>query len=221
MKRDGQDKFQYKRVGRNVTVEKLISIRTKDLEMEVVPIHPLFTPSYKTEFMFLRLLKQVFVSRNSTTEFYASVPIEIGLFFTGSEIREYFDVFSCEHSHSKYALYGDPDQGKLCKFAKVMPEVSDVVSTPFIHGNLKIVVDNQLDVGVSMGKVVFPLRDHDVYYAHLNASYDDLKITLKERLGIQIGDIVQHEDSFKDGWTKSPRTMKKTDYKFSMEKGFD
>ncbi|HEX5358764.1 MAG TPA: DUF432 domain-containing protein, partial [Candidatus Nitrosotalea sp.] len=115
-----KDKFHYKRMNSNCVVEKIITIRTDDLEMEFVPTHPLYTPSYKTDYMFLRFMQPIFVSRNSVTDIFVSVPIEIGLYFTGNAIREPFDVFSCEPAYSRYALYGDPDQGTICKYAKVM-----------------------------------------------------------------------------------------------------
>jgi hypothetical protein len=171
--------------------------------------------------MFLRFSKPVFVSRNSKTEIFASIPIEIGLFFTGSKIREYFDVFSCNVDHSKYALYGQPDQGILCKFSNVTPEAKAPKSVEFVHGKLKIIVNNELDTGVSIGKVVFPIRDHDVYYDKFESVYDNLEIIIKERLGVQVIEIVQQDNTGPKKWTRSPITMEKTDIKFSMESGFD
>ena len=53
--RASKDKFSYRRESPNNIVEKLISIRTPDLEIEIVPTHPIYTPAYKTDYMFLRL----------------------------------------------------------------------------------------------------------------------------------------------------------------------
>ena len=221
LKRANDDKFFYKRTGPFGTLEKLISIRTSDLEMEFVPTHPIYTPSYKTDYMFLRLSKPVFVSRNSKTEIFVSIPVEIGLFFTGNKIREYFDVFSCNDDYSRYALYGQPDQGILCKFANVVPEAKVPENLEFVHGRLKVIVNNELDTGVSIGKVVFPIRDHDVYYNKFDSAYDDLEIIIKDRLGVQVVEIVQQDNTGPKKWARSPRTMEKADVKFSMEMGFD
>ena len=221
LERASADKFLYKRTGKNGTVEKILTIRTGNLEMEVVPTMPVYIPSYKTDFVFLRLDKPVFVSRNSATEIFASVPIEIGLFFTGSEIREYFDVFACEASCSRYALYGQPDKGKLCKFAVVTPHPNENEPVPYVEGGMRIIIQNELETGISVGKVVLPIRDHDISYHGINAVYDDLKLVVKERLGVQIAEILQQPRATQKGWQVSPRTMKKTDIKFTMEMGFD
>lgn len=219
--RASKDKFSYRRESPNNIVEKLISIRTPDLEIEIVPTHPIYTPTYKTDYMFLRLSQQVFVSRNSTTEFFLAVPIEIGLFFTGSDIREHFDVFSCDQITSRYALYGQPEMGKLCKYAKVTPHAHEQEASSYVHARLRVIVENELDVGMPIGRIIFPIRDHDIYYHHSFSAFDDLKMILKERAGIKIADVVQQNDTGPKGWAKSPRTMQRTDLKFSMEMGFD
>jgi uncharacterized protein len=221
LERIGDDKFRYKRINSNGIVDKIIAVRTPNLEMEFVPTHPLYTPSYKTDYMFLRLIQPIFVSRNSVTDIFVSVPIEIGLFFTGNEIREPFDVFSCDPAHSKYALYGDPDQGILCKYGKCMINTKEDKSDHYLRAGLKITINNELDTGISLGKIVFPIQDHDIYYNHVDAVFDDLKIHVKDRLGVQVVDIVQQNDTGPKGWSESPRLEKKTDIKFAMEKGFD
>ncbi len=221
LERMSEDKFHYKRMNSSGVIEKIIAIKTPNLEMEFVPTHPLYTPSYKTDYMFLRLTQPLFVSRNSVTDIFVSVPIEIGLYFTGNEIREPFDVFSCEPAYSRYALYGDPDQGTICKYAKVMLQTQDDKFISYVQGGLKITIDNELDTGISIGKIVFPIQDHDIYYDHVNAVYDNLKINVKNRLGIEIVDIVQQNETGPKGWSKSPRLKKITDIKFAMEKGFD
>lgn len=221
LERMSKDKFHYKRMNSNCVVEKIITIRTDDLEMEFVPTHPLYTPSYKTDYMFLRFMQPIFVSRNSVTDIFVSVPIEIGLYFTGNAIREPFDVFSCEPAYSRYALYGDPDQGTICKYAKVMIQTQNDKFIPYIQGGLKITIDNELDNGISLGKIVFPIQDHDIYYNRVDAAYDDLRINVKDRLGVEIVDVVQQNETGPKYWSKSPRLKKITDIKFAMEKGFD
>ena len=221
LERISDDKFHYKRINSSDVVEKIISVRTPNLEMEFIPTHPLYTPSYKTDYMFLRLVQPIFVSRNSVTDIFVSIPIENGLFFTGNEIREPFDVFSCEPAYSRYALYGDPDQGTLCKYAKVMINTQEDKFDQYIRGRLKITIDNELDTGISLGKIVFPIQDHDIYYNQIDAAFDDLKINVKDRLGVKVVDIVQQNETGPKGWSRSPRLEKKTDIKFAMEKGFD
>lgn len=221
IERVSADKFRYRRMTSSGIVEKIIAVRMPNLEIEFVPIHSLYTPSFKTDYMFLRLMQPIFVSRNSVTDIFVSVPIEIGLFFTGNEIREPFDIFSCAPSCSRYALYGDPDQGTLCKYAKVVIHTRKEKLDRYICGGLKITIDNELGTGISLGKVVFPLQDHDIYYNNVDAVYDDLKIDVRDRLGIEVVDVMQQNETGPKEWSKSPRLKKQTDIKFAMEKGFD
>lgn len=219
LERISDDKFSYHREGNSGTIEKLISIRTPNLEMEFVPTLPIYTPSYKTDYMFLRLAKPIFVSKDSTTEVFFSIPVEMGLFFTGSAIREPFDVFSCDPDSSRYALYGQPENGKLCKYAISLPKEKEVIASPYLQGQIKIIIKNELETGITIGKIVFPIRDHDVYYEKSKAAFDNLQIEIRERLGVEIADMTQLNDSGPKEWKKSPRTMKITDLKFSMVEG--
>ncbi len=93
----------------------MISVRTKNLEIEFVPSFPIHVPAYRTDFVFLKLLKSIFISMKSTTEFYVPIPIENVIFFSGHEIHEHVDVFSCVPDNSRFGLYGPLEKGKQSK----------------------------------------------------------------------------------------------------------
>jgi hypothetical protein len=84
---------------------------------------------------------------------------------------------------------------------------------------LKIV--NELEESVRVGKIVFPVTDHDLYYRENQVMMDGLEATIKNRVGLHIIETVQKPAVKQTGWNLAPRDTEKTDYKFSMERGFD
>lgn len=219
--RISKDKYSYMReVSHGNLVEKIISIRTKNLEVEFVPTYPIHVPAYRTDFMFLRFVRPIFVSMKSSTEIYVPVPIENSLFFAGHEMREHVDVFACFPVSSRFGLYGPPENGKLCKFAKAPIYTEEEKLEPFLFASMKVLIKNELETGVQFGKIVFPVTNLDLYYRANEAVFDNLTVTIKERLGVQHAEI-DHLESVLTSWKKAPRHMEKTEHKFSMEMGFD
>lgn len=217
----GKDKYSYTRENsQSGLFENLISVRTKNLEIEFVPSFPIHVPAYRTDFVFLKLLKPIFISMKSTTEFYVPIPIENAIFFTGSEIHEHVDVFSCVPNSLRFGLYGSPENGKLSKMANVSVEYVDKDFEPFLYAKMKVIVDNELKTGFRLGKLVFPVTNHDLYYQKDNAIFDTLMVIMKDRLGVDYPDI-ECESLSLSGWKKVPRHMEKTKHEFSMNMGVD
>jgi uncharacterized protein len=212
------DKYQYIRQGTSKT-ESLISIRTDNLEVEFVPSFPIFVPAYRTDYVYLNFKKPIFVSRESSTEIFVPVPIENALYFTGPEINEYIDVFSCKPETARFGLYGPPEEGKLCKFANISVEYEDRDFEPFLYAKMRVKIDNELENGIKLGKLIFPITNHELYYNEKTAVLDDLRLVIKDRLGVVYGDV-ECEDTHMGGWSKAPRSMERTEHKFVMGMGF-
>ena len=89
----------------------------------------------------------------------------------------------------------------------------------YVHAQLKIEITNELEGAVSIGKMVFPVTDHDLYFDGGKIMVDGLKATIKDRIGL---DVIETKQIPRVSGTKHARRhVKKTDYKFSMELGFD
>lgn len=220
-KRLSSDKYSYSRENtQSGLVENLISIRTKNLEIEFVPSFPIHVPAYRTDFVFLKLLKSIFVSMKSSTEAFVPVPIENAIFFSGHEVNEHVDVFSCTPNKSRFALYGPPEQGKLCKHAIVPIEYEDKDFEPFLFAKMKVVIENELETGFRLGRLIFPVTNHDLYYQKDKAVFDTLAVQMWDRVGVDYPEIECEQISPK-GWAKTPRYMEKTKHQFSMDMGFD
>ena len=215
------EKFSYKRTNsENESINKIISAKSPGFGIEVAPVIPVNLPKHKTDFLFLRLTEKLFLNKNSSAEIFIPLPIEIGVFYIENNKAETFDFFTCDPLHSRYGLYGPPEEGILCKYAKVSLMNANEES-PFVYAKMRVFVHNELDKGVSLGKIVFPVTDHELYYKDTNVLVDNLKVAIKHRGALELVEVIQDTIQKPNGWTKSPTHRHKTDHKFSMEKGFD
>ena len=153
-------------------------------------------------------------------------PIEIGIYITSSDnTRDFFDCFTCEPMHSRFALYGTPEFGNLCMFSKV-GLVDKSENDPYVYALMKISISNQLDNGVTIGKFVFPVTNHNLYYKDGNTEghIDDIKATVKKGFATDVIEIqhLEYSNKDKEKWTISPKTsVADGQNKFVMERGFD
>gem|GEM_PF-274352 len=222
LSRLGDGGFSYTRQSaENELVKKIIRTKSENFDIELAPVLPIHVPSYKTDFFFLRFTEPLYISQNTTTEILASFPIEIGLFLIEENKPGGIDYFSCDPSNSRFALYGPTEDGKLCKYAKTSLDEKQIVNQSFIHAQLKIQVINELEEVASIGKMVFPVTDHDLYFHGTDVMMNGFEATIKNRVGLHVVEIIQKPITNLEGWKLASRDIKKTDYKFSMEKGFD
>jgi hypothetical protein len=175
----------------------------------------------KTDFFFIRFEEPLIIAENSTIETFISIPIEIGLFIVAQNKPSGFDFFSCDSMNSHFGLYGTPEDGKLCKYTITSLNKKHVKSEPFTFTQFKIKIINELVNSATDRKIVFPITDHDLYYQNNDVMMDGLIATIKNRMGLQVIETVQDPISKASSWNLTVRDTKKTDYKFSMEKGFD
>lgn len=206
------------------TIEKIISRPTGTLDLEICPILPMNLPSRKTnDLMFLRFEKQIYISKNSKIDVFAPFPIEIGVFVKESSDKDssFLDCFTCEPMHSRFGLYGTPDNGNLCMYAKI-PLEKQIES--FVYALTKISITNDTDNGMLVGKIVFPVTRHNMYYVEntTEAHTDDLSMKIKD-VGKIIAQTkrVEYIQSEQD-WRVVPSvdTIKGND-EFLMDRGID
>ena len=222
----------YRKNSENQEITKSIPQSSKTAKIELCPVLPLHLPAKKThDLIFLRLAESIFVEKNSMATILFQFPIEIGVFVVNSEddSKDLFDCFTCEPMHSRFALYGTPETGNLCMYSKVrLLENNDgdnSSSQPYIFAKMKLTLKNKLDRGVFVGKLVFPITHHMIYYGenssevHIDDIIGTIKLdTNKEILKIRL-----------EKYTKNNKRWKKVLYSASrneassyvMDKGFD
>ena len=226
IERKSEEQFSYYRKdSQGNTTNKIIPRIGKDLKIELAPILPLNLPAKKTnDLMFLRLAKPIYLEKNSNIDILVQFPIEIGVYIlSGDSSKDFFDCFTCEPMHSRFALYGTPEFGNLCMYSKV-GIVDKTENDPYIYAFMKVSFSNQLSKGVTIGKLVFPVTTHNIYYKNDDnvAHIDDIKATI---LSGSLGNIIEieHMAYSNDSQLKiAPKTSTSENTgKFVMERGFD
>ena len=218
----------YRKNSQNEITNKIIPRTGQELKIEIAPILPLNLPSKKTnDLMFLRLAKSIYVEKNSNIDILIQFPIEIGVYITNTSdnSKNFFDCFTCEPMHSRFALYGTPEIGNLCMYSKV-GVLDKSEHEPYIYALMKVSISNQLDKGVVIGKFVFPVTNHNIYYKNGDnvAHIDDIKAIVQKGYKDNVIEIEQidYSKKNKDQLLIAPNTSTSSNKgKFVMERGFD
>lgn len=215
----GDGKFSYVRNSDSI-IKKIIQTNPQTSQIEIAPVLPVHTPSYKTDFFFIRFDESLFIEKNSTMQIEIFIPIEIGIFLITQDTSSGLDFFSCDPLNSRYGLYGTPEDGRLCKYYTTSVNRNNT-PTPFMHARFKITIINELHESATIGKIVFPVTDHDLHYHNNETIMDGLQATIKNRVGLHVIETIQDPIVKPVDWRFAPRDIEKTDYKFSMERGFE
>ena len=217
--RVSENAFFYSRTDSEGKVsEKMIPAKSNQIQIELAPIRPLNHPARRTNHVFLKFDKEIYLSEDSAASIFVHCPIEIGVFLIHEEHRESLDWVTCNPLNSRFGLYGAPDTGTLCKYAEVTlaTDMSDSIS--YIEGVMKILVENTLSTGQNVSKVIFPITEHSIYYEDSKAILDGLKVTLKKRAVVSVADV--QKEKIQTDWTQSP-TWEATTKHTTMEMGLE
>jgi hypothetical protein len=168
--------------------------------------------------MYLDIDTPVFLSEDSSATVFLRCPIEIGVFLVHDNHKDSLDCFTCDPLNSRFCLYGPPESGTLCKYAKTEIVESYDDSIPFINAVLKINLQNQLSKGLSIGKIVFQMSENSIYYKDSKAIFDSLFAVMKKKLTIEIIDV--NSEKIQTNFTLSP-TYEKIDTVKHMDMGVE
>ena len=183
-------------------IEKIIPVKSDDIKIELAPIRPLNHPARRTNHIFLKFDKAIHLSANSAASIFIHCPIEVGIFLIHDSIHDSLDWITCDPLNSRFALYGAPDTGILCKYAKVSSAIDYDDSNSYLEGVMQIILENTLSSSQSISKVVFPITDNTLYYQNTKTIIDGIKITMKKRAAVNIADV--NAMSLETDWSKSP-----------------
>lgn len=198
----------YRKNSEGNVVEKIIPVKSQDVKIELAPIRPLNHPARRTSHIFLQFDKEIYLSENSAASIFVHCPIEIGIFLVHDSNHDSLDWITCNPLNSRFGLYGSPDTGKLCKYAKVSLATDYDDSNPYLEGVMQIVVENTLSFGQSISKVVFQITDNAMYYQDSKTIIEGIKITMKKRAAVNIADV--KTTSIDTDWSMSPTWEDKT-----------
>ena len=201
--RVGQNVFFYARTDSEGNVsEKMIPSKSDKLQIELAPIMPLNHPARRTSYALLRLDREIYLGQYRSASVLVHCPIEIGVFLAHGEDRESLDWVTCNPLGSRFGLHGPPDTGTLCKYAEVTLATDLSDSTPYVDGVMRILVENTLSVGQTVGEVIFSVAGNSIYYDDSKAILDGIKVTLKKRGVVGVADV--KTEKIHTDWRRSP-----------------
>ena len=189
-------------------IEKIIPVKSNDVKIELAPIRPLNHPAKRTNYVFLKLDKEIHLGENSAASIFVHCPIEIGIFLIYGDNHEPLDWLTCSPLNSRFSLYGSPDTGTLCKYAEVSLATDYNDSVSYVNGVMHIVIENTLSFAQTISKVIFPITDNNLYYNGSKSIVDGIKIIMKKRAAVNIADV--NTTSIETDWSMSPTWEDKT-----------
>jgi len=170
-------------------IEKIIPVKSNDVKIELAPIRPLNHPAKRTNYVFLKLDKEIHLGENSAASIFVHCPIEIGIFLIYGDNHEPLDWITCSPLNSRFSLYGSPDTGTLCKYAEVSLATDYNDSVSYVNGVMHIVIENTLSFAQTISKVIFPISDNNLYYNDSKSIVDGIKIIMKKRAAVNIAEV--------------------------------
>jgi len=219
IERIGKNVFSYiRKDAEDNILKKIIPVTSSDLTIELCPIRPVNYPAQRTSHIYLNLESPVFLSEGSAATVFVRCPIEIGVFLIHGEHKDSLDWFTCDPLNSRFCLYGSPESGILCKYtdSEIVESYDD--SIQFYNAVLKIDIKNELDRGLTISKIVFPITGNSLYYKNSTAIIDSLSATLRKKLTLEILDV--DAKPIQTDWDKSP-TYEQTESIRHMDMGVD
>jgi hypothetical protein len=132
----------------------------------IFPIPPIFTPRPIARNLYLRFDYPVVVDQRSETVVYAKMPIEIGVFRQSEDEELLIDAFSPRPQ--KYALYGNPESGVVCRYAdsEAVDSKEGLSLEKYQEALVRVRIRNDIDNIVKVSKVIIPMDDVILDHAH-------------------------------------------------------
>ncbi len=195
-------------------VEKIIE-STKSCRIMAYPIHSI--QMEVSTHLLLRLTKPIVVAPRSKLTVYATAPISVGIYVVEGNSRKLIDSFG--FSPYKYALYGKPASGIVCRFYRT--EVFAEPPEPALwEAVTKVRVENSTKEFIEVKNIVYPLLHTDLYVDDEGNAY--MELAHLHIRGKGLGTVTLENEPPLSGLKRCPQPFMKLLEKvgkFSMEYG--
>ena len=163
-------------IGTEYAAQATILTDKEQAVIGVFPVPPIFTPKQVAVNLYLKFRFPVIVDQRSEVVVYTKMPIEIGVFRQSEDEELLIDAFS--PTPQRYALYGSPESGVVCRYAESEAAASkeDVAPEKYQEALVRIRIRNEIDNIVKVSKVIIPMDnvilDHALDEAWLPGSVE-------------------------------------------------
>ncbi len=135
------------------------------------PVEPINLPVEVSRNLMLELKKPVSVEPGKSVKIYLKFPVEIAVLVNGLSV---IDVFTL--NRPKYALYGVPGAGVVCKYYltdvhESVPEVDGL-----FEGIMELEITNGFDEWVEVSRAVFDGYGMKIYYSRFPAMVARMRV---------------------------------------------
>lgn len=157
----------YKRyIGSEVAAEAMLVSNEDPVLIGVFPIPPLFTPKAVATNVYLKFKTPVVVDQRSHAVVYARMPIEIGVYRQSKDEEMLIDAFS--RKRQKYALYGSPESGVVCRYTEteISTNTDDIKPSRYEEALVRVRIKNDIDNVVKVNRVIIPMDGVVLDHAH-------------------------------------------------------
>jgi len=150
----------YERDVNGSKLEKLVA--SSDGKVLVNPVEPVNLPKNITNYLMIAFKRSVILEPKVSRKIFVAFPVEVAVILAGKKSLEVVDIFS--FSKPKFALYGDPRRGVICRYWE-----SDIygerVSFDYrVEGLLEVELQNSSDEWVELRKIVLDVYGMKIYY---------------------------------------------------------
>ncbi|MBU7015064.1 MAG: DUF432 domain-containing protein [Theionarchaea archaeon] len=165
---------------------ELKKIMPSPFNLLVTPVEPVTQPEMITHYLLIRTAFPVLVPSRSKITVVVTFPIEIGVFpeteeslnmgFFSSTRKEEEPIDLFTVTSPKYTLYGDPDNGVICKMwrSDVYTQVPQV--DPLSEGIANVEIENLAPQRKEITNLVFDVRYMRIFYDGLAMANAVMKV---------------------------------------------
>lgn len=142
-----------------LAVEATIVSDNEGIVIGVFPIAPLLTPKQVAKNVYVKFSSPLVIDQRSDAVIYSKIPIEIGVYRQSGDEELLIDAFSL--AHQRYALYGSPEVGIVCRFieANISTSENGISAEKYSEARVRIRISNGIDNVIKISKVIIPMED--------------------------------------------------------------
>ncbi|MEO9364293.1 MAG: DUF432 domain-containing protein [Nitrososphaera sp.] len=153
------DAYSYRRYSSGTLAAEttIISDQGGGVVVGIFPIAPLLTPKQVAKNMYIKFKSPVVMDQRSDAVVYTKIPIEIGVYRQSEDEELLIDAFSLVPQ--KYALYGSPEAGTVCRFSESETSTTEggVSAEKYTEATVRIRISNAIDNVIRISKVIVPM----------------------------------------------------------------
>lgn len=221
IKRVEHGKYVYERYeGEKRAASRFIDTSvSNELHLCIYPVAPVHTPqpANYARHLLLKFKDPLVMDTKSALECYIKMPVEVGIFEKYDNRVTMIDVLATKLM--KYALYGMPDNGVVCRYRESTVYFKMPKAEPFAEAVAHVRLHNYLDRIVTVNMLVIPIEGIDLYYSGSEAMLDTVNAVIRQGVRNEVVDVKVEEVS-ESGWSKTHVNPAVVTRSYTMELGF-